>query len=437
MNTPRIWIDCTDTYRRGTRTGIQRVVRNLVSHGQEVDPGCRPVIFGGATTTSQRWYAVDWDPRDQARRRPGRETRFAPQQAQGLGGRLKRLALGMAQAARAALKPLWIGEIAIDWLRQWRLDRLYRRIDFQPGDILLLPDAMWNYRTMPDYESLRKQGVKIILLVYDLIPIDFPRFVHPMSARWFRQWLDATVPQVDGIVAISRTVRDSVRKYVADRFHDNAVDPSAVESFAMGVELDESAVGRDVRQAVRAAEGGYLFVSTLEPRKNHRLLLDAFERVWQRFSDARLCIAGQEGWLVADLVERIRSHPRLGRQLWWFDDLTDTELIWIYGHAKALVFPSLAEGYGLPIAEALLHGLPVLASDTPIHREVAGEFAVYFDPEDSSSLAGIIEAWESGAPVLPPYAPAAYRATTWNESATELLAQCRRISCHSTAKDTR
>lgn len=434
MNTPRVWIDCTDTYRRGTRTGIQRVVRNLVSHGQEVDPGCRPAIFGGATTTSQLWYAVDWDPRDQARRGPGQETRFAPRRAPGLGGQVKPLAFGIARAIRAALKPLRIGELAIDWVRRRRLDSSYRLIAFQPGDILLLPDAMWDYQTMPDYAALRKQGVRIVLLVHDLIPLEFPQFVHPMSARGFQRWLDATVPHVDGIVTVSQTVRDAVRSYIDRRFGDDGLATSRIESLAMGVKLDESVAGGDVRQVVRTAEGAYLTVSTLEPRKNHALVLDAFERVWQRFPKTRLCIVGQEGWLVDDLVARIRTHPKLGRELLWFEDLTDTELAWLYRHGKALVFPSLAEGYGLPIAEALLNGLTVLASDTPIHREVAGEFAVYFDSVDSGSLAGLIEAWEDGRPVSPAQDTAEYRPTTWTESVAGLLATCREIAARPTAE---
>lgn len=429
----RICIDCTDTYRRGTRTGIQRVVRNLVSHGKQVDPHCRPVIYGGAASTSQRWYAVEWDPA--GAKSAGRwPPRLAPGTEPGPAAALKRLTLLMARALRAAARPLRVGELSLDWMRRRRLDASYRAVDWTPGDILLLPDVMWGYQSMPDYTSLRARGVRIILCVHDLIPIAFPRFVHPMSERWFRRWLDATVPNVDGIVTVSRTVRDAVRTYVAERFPGSSLDASRIESFPMGVALDEIAAGGEVREELREAAYSYLAVSTLEPRKNHGLLLDAFERVWQTHPDARLCIVGQAGWLVEDLVARIRRHPKLGRQLLWFDDLTDTELTWIYSHAKALVFPSLAEGYGLPIAEALLHGLPVLASDTPIHREVAGEFAVYFDPADSGSLAGLIEAWEDGRPVRPARDAAEYRATTWTESVTALLATCREIPARPTAE---
>lgn len=422
-----VWIDCTDTYRRCTQTGIQRVVRNLVSHGTRIDPACRAVIFGGAASRSQQWYAVDWDPA--ASESVGsRIPRLAPRKDAGLAAAFKCSALWMARALRAAVKPLKVGELALDWIRRRRLDASYNAVDWTPGDILLLPDVMWTYQTMPSYAALRARGVRIILCLHDLIPIEFPQFVHPMSSRWFQQWLDATTPHVDGIVTVSRTVRDTVRKNVAERFPQSRLDPGRIESFPMGVALDECRSNGEVRQAVRAAAGAYLTVSTLEPRKNHLLLLDAFERVWQRFPEARLCIVGQEGWLVEDLVERIRRHPKLGRQLLWFEDLTDTELAWIYEHAKALVFPSLAEGYGLPIAESLLHGLPVLASDTPIHREVAGDFAVYFDPADSGSLAGLIEAREDGTPLRPAKDPADYRATTWEESVTGLLAQCRDIA---------
>ncbi len=164
----------------------------------------------------------------------------------------------------------------------------------------------------------------------------------------------------------------------------------------------KAAVRQTLRNAVGLAAAGnqaaensgagrpYLTVGTIEPRKNHVLLVDAFERIWQRHSDARLLIVGRVGWLCESLVQRIRRHPQYQRSLFMFNDLSDSELEFCYQHAKAFLFPSHAEGFGLPVVEALQHGLPVLASDIPIHREVGQDFCTYFNRETPDELVRLI-----------------------------------------------
>ena len=127
-------------------------------------------------------------------------------------------------------------------------------------------------------------------------------------------------------------------------------------------------------------------MGTLEPRKNHAMLLDAFERVWRTHPQSRLVIVGRFGWMCNDLVKRILHHAQYARSLFLFTNLSDAELAYCYEHATAFVFPSHAEGFGLPIVEALQHGLPVMASDIPIHREVVSDFCAYFDQHDPEEL---------------------------------------------------
>jgi alpha-1,2-rhamnosyltransferase len=165
----------------------------------------------------------------------------------------------------------------------------------------------------------------------------------------------------------------------------------------------------------------YLVVGTIEPRKNHSYLLDAFELAWRRHPRIRLCLAGAIGWNCDSVVERIRRHPRFGRSLFLFDDLSDAELQYAYRHAQALIMPSIAEGFGLPIVEALHLGLPVLASDTPIHREVGRDFCRYFELSDASSLAATVEGLEQCRDLAATRAPSPFRPTTWAESFRDLV----------------
>jgi O-antigen biosynthesis alpha-1,2-rhamnosyltransferase len=444
----RVWIDCTDTFLYGSRTGIQRVVRNLVSYGQRHDPSCRPIQFAGAQCSNRDWYALDWDPAGTQATPPSIPSASA---SRGTGRSLRRrasaAALAAARAARAVAKPLRVVEWGIDAARRAHFASRYDRVTFRPDDVLLLPDIMWSHHKQPDYGRLRDQGVRIILGVHDIIALTQPQFVHPTLPPVFADWFAAALPHADGIVTVSRTVRDTVCDHVAQRFPEAGLKPERITWFPMGVALDQADPTGPVRDTLRSVcgndspvpragelrAGPYLTVGTLEPRKNHGLLLDAFERLWAEFPNVKLCLVGQHGWMVDDLVARIRRHPRLGQQLFWFEDLSDTELAYAYRHARAFLFPSFAEGYGLPIAEALLHGLPVLASDTPIHREVAGEFAAYFDPHLAASLASLVAAIEAGRPLPDIRDPAGYRATGWNEAVATLLERCRAIPRKSAA----
>jgi glycosyltransferase involved in cell wall biosynthesis len=112
--------------------------------------------------------------------------------------------------------------------------------------------------------------------------------------------------------------------------------------------------------------------------------------LWAQGSDARLCFAGKEGWEVDELMRRIRQHPELNRRLFFVERFTDAEINLCYSRAQALLAASVAEGYGLPIVEAAQHRVPVIASDIPVFREVAGAGAAYFPLGDREALMALV-----------------------------------------------
>jgi alpha-1,2-rhamnosyltransferase len=114
----------------------------------------------------------------------------------------------------------------------------------------------------------------------------------------------------------------------------------------------------------------------------------------------------------------LQTHPEKGRRLFWIGDASDAELQFAYREASALIFPTWAEGYGLPIIEAAYFGLPVLCSDLLVLREVGGEHAIYFPRGEPASIAGAIRMFLNGEVQID---PAGIKRLSWAESAYQLL----------------
>jgi glycosyltransferase involved in cell wall biosynthesis len=135
----------------------------------------------------------------------------------------------------------------------------------------------------------------------------------------------------------------------------------------------------------------FAMVGTIEPRKNHATVLDAFDALWRKNTDATLVIIGKSGWMVDDLMFRIEDHPEYGKRLFRLGFVSDSDLRNIYQSVDAVIMASHAEGFGLPIFEASHHGAALVLSDIPVFREIAGGHASYFPVTDSIALARLLE----------------------------------------------
>jgi glycosyltransferase involved in cell wall biosynthesis len=109
---------------------------------------------------------------------------------------------------------------------------------------------------------------------------------------------------------------------------------------------------------------------------------------------ANLIIVGKPGWLPEALTTRLSTHPQLDRQLFWVQSASDEYLEKIYAAARCLIAASEAEGFGLPLIEAARHGLPIIARDIPVFREVAQEHALYFAGDDGAALSAALQRQE-------------------------------------------
>jgi glycosyltransferase involved in cell wall biosynthesis len=141
------------------------------------------------------------------------------------------------------------------------------------------------------------------------------------------------------------------------------------------------------------ARKSFLMVGTLEPRKGQTQVLDAFDRLWDKACDVNLVIVGKQGWMVDQLVGRLREHPELHKRLFWLEGISDEYLEKVYAASTCLIAASYGEGFGLPLVEAAKHNLPIIARNIPVFREVADKHAYYFDAITPGQLAESIESW--------------------------------------------
>jgi len=304
-------------------------------------------------------------------------------------------------------------------------------------DILLLLDSTWSVDIWPSVENIKARGAGVVAVIYDLIPITHPQFCVDELVTLYKRWFYRSLTCVDGYVAISDTVKLDLMNFLGSYFETKGdklgqLQDRQFDYFLLGGDhshsaYDESQVRSELKQSL--SEGSsYLVVSTVEPRKNHPYLLDTFDLLWEQGSQAKLFIVGREGWKVADTMARINSHEQKDNLLFHWGDLNDSELLYCYQKSKMLVFPSFVEGFGLPIVESLNNQLPVMASDTPIHREVGGDQIGYFELTKPQDLANkILAIEENGVPEAFKPQPG-YQWLSWRQSSQSLLEKVQQMA---------
>ncbi len=272
-------------------------------------------------------------------------------------------------------------------------------IDFAPGDVFFGLDLQPQVQTEKGgfYQYLRRQGVTVKFMVYDLLCILQPEHFLPGAVDGFSKWLQV-VGESDGAVCISKSVADELTDWMGGQTW-NRLRPFVIDWNHLGADIVNSVatpgLSTDTDQvlSILKQRPSFLMVGTLEPRKGHAQVLDAFENLWKRGANLNLVIVGKVGWMVDLLVQRLCSHPELGKRLFWLNGISDDYLESVYPVGACLIAASYGEGFGLPLIEAAQHELPIIARDIPVFREVAGEYAFYFNGKEPDDVADCILEW--------------------------------------------
>jgi glycosyltransferase involved in cell wall biosynthesis len=215
----------------------------------------------------------------------------------------------------------------------------------------------------------------------------------------------------DTALCISQSVAIDLNEWV-NNAKPERINPIRIDWFHLGADMDNSLPTRGLPEEVGATLSklqqtpSFLMVGTIEPRKGYLQAIEAFTLLWEQGVEVNLVIVGKEGWqalpdemrrTIPAIVNCLRTHPQLGKRLVWLEGISDEYLEKVYQNACCLLAASEGEGFGLPLIEAAQKGLPVLARDIPVFREVAGEHASYFHGDTPAGLGEAIKAWLANA----------------------------------------
>lgn len=253
---------------------------------------------------------------------------------------------------------------------------------FRAGDILLSVGLDWDYPYAEEFSRLRvEDGVKIVACCYDLIPVLFPQYCAADVVIYYSNYFLNLANSSDLIFCISKQSENDLNHFlhqVGGRHVETAV-------ISLGDNIPDShgdeQVSEEIQQIISAPF--ILFVSTLERRKNHQVLYQAYHLLCEQGRKEqlpKLVFVGMQGWGIDALLQDIELDPLVKGLIVRCHEVTDTELRQLYDAALCCVYPSLYEGWGLPVGEALALGKIVLSSNRGSLPEVGGDLVIYIDP---------------------------------------------------------
>lgn len=239
------------------------------------------------------------------------------------------------------------------------------------------PDVFFS----PTHYAPRFSPVPTVIAIMDISYVFYPETFKKRDLRQLNSWTGYSVKKARKVITISQSSKNDIIKHY--KVPDSKVDvvyPGIKNLMKSNKKLDLSTWG--------IKEDYILFVSTLQPRKNIERLIEAFSKL--KKDNLQLVIVGKRGWLYEDILAAPKKFG-VEKEVVFLDFVSDEDLPVLYENAQCFVMPSLYEGFGLPILEAMKYDCPVVTSNVSSLPEVGGDAALYFDPYNTDEIKEKIE----------------------------------------------
>ena len=218
---------------------------------------------------------------------------------------------------------------------------------------------------------------KNIITVHDLCLFDRPELVSLETIKNFKKDMLYSLNKSDGVIAVSKFTKERILKNFGQQFS------TKIKVIYHGSDFDKV---QERKPDKKLPDKYLLFVGTIEPRKNIISILKALDKIIKKHKDIKLVICGSRGWDNKQVFELLDKKVE-EKKVVLFEYIDRAELKYIYSRASLLVFPSIYEGFGLPILEAAYNGIPVACSDIPVFKEIFNDYPIYFDYKNSEDIA--------------------------------------------------
>lgn len=356
---PIVYFDCTSTIRSNLNTGVQRVVRELLQM-KEIFEEKIGLTFQPICHQYSWYYKLDD-------------------------------ALAMTEET----------------------EKNFPRIEPVYNDIYFCADSYWSYNITEWLPYFKHLGVKIVTTFYDMIPLKHAELYNHEITQNFKNTTNEIIKYSDLLLCISQQSKNDLLEYLNDNGNTDKIENVKSFNLAPGslknLEIDQTFKTKYEKKEYM------LMVGTIEPRKGYYRTLYEFQLLWEKGANLALIIVGKHGTNDDKILKKINELISLRYPLEVLTDVNDTQLNTLYQHSKAIIVSSIAEGYGLSLAEAMQYNKPIFANRLMVFGEFAGAYPIYFDINKKNDLSSKIEdfdnfEWFDTPPEL----------TTWQDTAKEI-----------------
>lgn len=285
---------------------------------------------------------------------------------------------------------------------------------------LIIPMGEWHdAQYIKAIEILARQEVRITQFCYDMLPLVAPQFSGHSTAS-MALYNQKIFPLACLIVAIS----EHTKKDIINWAKGLKLDIPQIKTFRLGEDFSVSGVPKKPKMlnSVKLENGFTLCVGTIEIRKNHQILYYTYKLAAKKGLDLPpVIIVGRRGWMTEQTYELLSKDPELKEKIILIHDASDQELEWLYQKCSYTIYPSFYEGWGLPVAESALRGVPCITTNVSSIPEVAGDLATYFNPfSPEELLEKMLYFSKKDNLQLAKAKVGKYKPTKWSETAIQL-----------------
>lgn len=303
--------------------------------------------------------------------------------------------------------------------------------EMKEGDIFFDLDVAWSATLKRSYllPKLKKQHVKIVAQIYDIMAITHFQYFTEHFTYTFMEFIGAHLLYADTIIVSTKASLKILEEFALKVGAGPIEGKVAYLGADFKRNVNENVKVQSKVDEIVQKEKYILMVGTIEPRKNHQLVLDAFNKGIANLG-YNLVFAGRIGWKNEKFLHDMETHPYYGKRIFHIANASNADIDYLYSNAFLVAFPTHMEGFGLPLVEALEHGVPVVATDIDVLKEIGGDYCYYFKANDVQDFVKQIEQIQNNEKIyiekkekLRTYCP-----ITWDQSANqmkEIILNCR------------